>query len=619
MLQESVRVTLLRDKWHSIGSPLATTAAQLRRFHVRESSLLGAELNSRHQRDLWLGLGVVVGLVLIGAAITVQVARKIQRLIGLQLASEGQFKSMIESAPDAIVIANDKDDIVLINEHTEKIFGYTRQELIGTSTDLLIPENLQSAGPSSFSTYLNRQQPFAKDNKVELKAKHKNGQEFPVEISFSILQSNDGPLIASAIRDISSRKRNEHALEYLARSGVKLTSKDDFFSNCVQNLAEAFHAKYAFIGLIQNEHENAVSTLAVCSDGEIVDNFQYSLCDTPCEQVLINEKKMIPQGAMTRYPKDELLQEMGMDAYFGAPLISSNGKKFGLVVIGHTAPLAYDHWAELLLDIYAVRIANELEKIEIEDELSKQHEHLEELVSERTLELENSNQGLKSALKELEAFSYSVSHDLRSPLRALDGYSQILIEDYGAQLDSTAQEHLKRIRSASTRMGNIIDGLQNLTRIKVQALQPETLDLSAIAHEIVRSLSDNEPSRHVQWVIKDGLVCKADAGLMQIMLQNLLENAWKYTSQKADAKIEFGVNRNNKEPTYFVADNGIGFDMQYADKLFNTFTRLHSDEDGFTGMGIGLATVYRIIERHNGQVWAEAGVNEGARFYFTLG
>lgn len=256
--------------------------------------------------------------------------------------------------------------------------------------------------------------------------------------------------------------------------------------------------------------------------------------------------------------------------------------------------------------------------MEIEDELTKQHEHLEELVSERTLELEVSNQELKSTLKELESFSYSVSHDLRSPLRALDGYSKILIEDYGSQLDNTAQEYLQRIGSASTRMGNIIDGLQNLTRIKVKAIQLEDLDLSAIVHEIKRSLSDNDPTRHIKWIIEDGVKGKADAGLMQIMLQNLLENAWKYTSHTSDPRIEFGVIKNHKEVIYFIADNGIGFDMQYADKLFKTFTRLHSDKDGITGMGIGLATVHRIIERHNGRVWADASVNKGARFYFTL-
>jgi light-regulated signal transduction histidine kinase (bacteriophytochrome) len=224
---------------------------------------------------------------------------------------------------------------------------------------------------------------------------------------------------------------------------------------------------------------------------------------------------------------------------------------------------------------------------------------------------------LQTVNKELEAFSYSVSHDLRAPLRHMDGLSQVLLEDYGDKLDTEGKDHLVRIRAASQRMGQLIDDLLNLSRMSRSRMRRERTDLSNVAREIAAQLRGSAPDRDVEFVIQDGLTANADPGLIRVALTNLLENAWKFTTKSPKARIEFGRSDGNTDGAYFVRDNGAGFDMTYADKLFGAFQRLHKSEE-FPGTGIGLATVQRIVQRHGGRVWADAKVGEGAAFYFNL-
>jgi PAS domain S-box-containing protein len=224
---------------------------------------------------------------------------------------------------------------------------------------------------------------------------------------------------------------------------------------------------------------------------------------------------------------------------------------------------------------------------------------------------------LVAANKELKAFSYSVSHDLRAPLRGIDGFSRILVEKYGAQLDDTAKDYLQRVRAATQRMGVLIDDLLRLSRLTRAKMGRKRVDLTALASSIVAELQQLDPGRAVIWDIADGLAVEGDPQLLHVVLENLLGNAWKYTGKHPTARIEFGMVFQGDTPVYFVRDDGAGFDMAYADKLFGAFQRLHGATE-FSGNGIGLATVQRIIHRHGGHVWAEAEVEKGATFYFTL-
>lgn len=246
-----------------------------------------------------------------------------------------------------------------------------------------------------------------------------------------------------------------------------------------------------------------------------------------------------------------------------------------------------------------------------EEEVRKLNMELEKRVAERTAELEQANQ-------ELQAFSYSVSHDLRAPLRAVRSFGQILKDDFGSQLDPRGRNYLDKVLQSSKEMSELIDSLLALFRFSRGDLRRNRLDLSAEAHAIIDTLCHAEPDRVVTCLVTDGLIANADQSLMRNVLENLISNAWKYSAQNPNARIEFGAETRNGETIYFVRDNGAGFDMQYAGKLFQPFQRLHH-ADEFPGHGIGLATVQRIIQRHGGRIWAKAAVGEGATFYFTLG
>jgi signal transduction histidine kinase len=284
-----------------------------------------------------------------------------------------------------------------------------------------------------------------------------------------------------------------------------------------------------------------------------------------------------------------------------------------------------------------------------EEELEKHRRSLEEEVAERTGEMKRISEDLflevrereraegevkrytsqlEAANKELEAFAYSVSHDLRAPLRSIDGFSQALVEDCGDELSDDGKDYVGRVRAGARRMGNLIDDLLELSRITRWELERGRIDLSSLARGTAEALEEAYPARKVDFVVEEGLTADGDLRLLKVVMQNLMGNAFKYTGKIEDARIEFGASRNgdchrgdrdipDDVPVYFVRDNGCGFDMSYADKLFGAFQRLHTEGE-FEGTGIGLATVQRAILRHGGRVWAEAEVDKGATFYFTL-
>ncbi len=232
--------------------------------------------------------------------------------------------------------------------------------------------------------------------------------------------------------------------------------------------------------------------------------------------------------------------------------------------------------------------------------------------------LQQRSDELAAANRELEAFSYSVSHDLRAPLRAIDGFSQALLEDCGERLDEVGHDYLRRVRAAAQRMATLIDDLLELSRVSRSRLQPAAVDLSRMAAEILADLQAHQPERRVAITIQPGLQAWGDPGLLRTALENLLGNAWKYTGRTAEARIEVGSESTQTDTVFHVRDNGAGFDMRYADKLFGAFQRLHHPSE-FEGTGIGLATVQRIIHRHGGRIWAQSSPGEGASFFFTLG
>lgn len=364
--------------------------------------------------------------------------------------AEGKFRGLLESAPDAIVVVDKEGHIQLINSQTEKMFGYQRDELLGQPVEAIVPKRFRKKHVKNREDYFIEHPTRPMGIGLDLFGLRKNGNEFPIEISLSPLETEDGILVSAAIRDITERKRAEADI-----------------------------------------------------------------------------------------------QKLNQD------------------------------------------------------------------LKQRAAQLEAAN-------KELESFSYSVSHDLRAPLRSIDGFSQILLEDYGNQIPVEGVNYLERVRAAAQRMAVLIDDLLNLARVTRAALNPRLINLSEMAEGISKTLKEESPDRNVFLSIMPGLMVEGDPHLMHIVLENLLSNAWKFTSKKEQAVIEFGQqNHKTKERTFYIRDNGTGFDMAYVNKLFGVFQRLHSVSE-FPGTGVGLATVHRIIAIHGGRIWAEGEEGKGATFYFTL-
>jgi len=312
------------------------------------------------------------------------------------------------------------------------------------------------------------------------------------------------------------------------------------------------------------------------------DGTQYPATDCPINKNIKNEEIHVDNEVFWRKDRSHFPVE-----YWSHPIIENN-KCTGTVIT--------------FVDI--------AERKEIESKLQEYHEDLENKVSERTVELE-------TAIRELESFSYSVSHDLRAPLRGMKGFSQVLLEDYQEKLDNEGQDYLNRIANGAQHMSLIIDDLLSLAQITKSDVNKKSIELSELSKKIIFRLQDQEPDRKIDIQIEQDIFTNGDEKLLDIALTNIFSNAWKFTKKTANPEIKFGKIDYNDNPVFFIRDNGAGFDNQYVNKIFGAFQRLHKKEE-FEGTGIGLATVSRVIHRHGGQIWADSKIGKGATFYFTL-
>lgn len=498
-----------------------------------------------------------------------------------------------------------------VNDAYTKMYGKSRKEIIGHSVSDLIGEKLflESAKPNLDKVFQGEhlQRIVSLVNK-DGKLIHMEINYYPyygdsTEVQGAVINARD---VTDHLHAEEERMRNAQVYAALAQQGA--IQFKDFLRTSLTLLKDVFQSKYAFVGRLV-EQTFIIQTECVLVGNQVIENFTYELTGTPCEKVFDNDKVFFYDDVIKRFPEDNILVDMNAQTYYGVSLVDTQGRTLGVLAILDTEPHAQEPWHSDTLEVFAARIAVEMERANALYKLESYNEELEKQVATRTYELENS-------LKELETFSYSVSHDLRAPLRAINGFSQILIEEYALTLGEGGVNHLAKIKYNTERMSNLIDNLLRLSRVTRHNMELEYVNLSKLCESIVKQNIDQERIVNLNLSIQPGIIAHCDAKLIRIALENLLDNAIKYSSLESSPRISIGAIHHEGEEVFCINDNGVGFESKFADKIFQPFQRLHDGE--FNGTGIGLATVQRVIVRHGGKIWAESMPKQGARFYFAL-
>jgi len=497
--------------------------------------------------------------------------------------SEGRFRVLVEQAPEAIIVFDQTDCRLLdVNANAERLFGASRETLLESGILPFYSKDQQDGQPPSETFMKNAELSLLNKQVIFERTIHNaNGLDLLCEVRLVHLPSTGHSLIRGSFIDITERKKAEEALRL---------SEEKF-------------------SIIYNITPDAICLTNIDNGIMIEVNPSFEKMFGYGRKELIGNSTLLENLDLwvNREDRDRLtakIKEFHEVHEFEAPMRRKGGIIFYAIITTTIVDLQGDNCALSICRDISDRKAAEIKICQL-------NEDLEQRVKERTAQFEAAN-------KELEAFSYSVSHDLRAPLRSIDGYSQALIEDYQDRLDEDGKRSLIRIRSGTQRMGNLIDNLLKLSKTNRSELTVSDCDLSRLSSRIAGDQANLNSGRRVEVFIQPGMLVQADYNLMQVLLENLLGNALKYTSKTQDPRIEVGETVSpGGERTFFVRDNGAGFDMAHADKLFNAFQRLHETSD-FEGTGIGLAIVQRVIHRHGGRIWADAKPGEGATFFFTL-
>jgi PAS domain S-box-containing protein len=496
--------------------------------------------------------------------------------------SEAHKSSILDTALDAILSIDQEGRVQEWNPAAGRILGYQRAEALGRPMDeLIIPPSLREAYRGGVANYLMTGVGSLLNRPIELTLRRADNSEFRAELAITRIQEEEPSGCTVLIRDITERKQAEAALR----------QSEERFRLMVEGVKD-----YAIYML---DTEGCVATWN--AGAERVEGYRADdIMGKPLSTFFTPEdvQRGVPEQALRTAAAEGQAVNEGWR-------VRRDGSRFwshGIITALRDEAGKLCGFSKVAHDMTTRKRA--------EEEIHRLNEGLEQRVAERTAQLEAAN-------AELEAFSYSVSHDLRAPLRHIAGYAGILQSEAGEKLDAGAREHLNTISEAARQMGSLIDALLAFSRMGRAEIRHQRVDLTALVNESRRQLHREAEGRDIDWQIGDLPEVQGDPIMLRQVIINLLSNALKYTRTRSRPRIEIGFTRNDQETVFFIRDNGAGFDMRYVDKLFGVFQRLHSASE-FEGTGIGLAHVRRIVHRHGGRVWAEGSVNRGATFYFSL-